>query len=338
MGTGLAGAHSAHSSQLTPLNKALAGVQLSGWIPTHIEGGFNGLIDSLKETNAAITAEHDLLSKRIKEEVCPPIKKAKADLDLKRREIEKEAKGMPEAVLKEREATNAALLALSEACSSIVPLQPAQDPVLLRYAFDSQLRVQVDKENDLLVRAQRWTQDAKQVERAAFDAIAQAWSIWSEANSNMLLSNQQRSVLLSATIDSIPSDAEWNHFANPSVGQAVPLDAEPQQADEIDIPNRQDPQTEPLRQGLLERQKGWVKTWKPGSSCSLPSLIPRALTHVCLRGSMGRTDAVWKSARVRHDRSHQRSNAQFCPQTNLVGHIVSIDARTICKRRFCLCH
>lgn len=265
----LANAHQAHSTQLQPIAQQKALLTSQSWIPVH-NGGYAALIDNLRETSEAVAAEHAVISKRLKEDVVTPIRKTKEAVELKRKEIEKEAKGMPEAVLKERDATNAALMTMTEAVNSIMPQQPASDPVLLRYQFDSQLKVQLDKENDLLARAQRWTTEARDLERATFDAISTAWTAWGEANSNMLLSNQQRSVLLSATIDSIPSDAEWNHFAS-STDSVVPADAEEQHADSIDIPTRDDPTTKPLREGPLERQKGWVKTWKPVHAVLTPS-------------------------------------------------------------------
>lgn len=88
-------------------------------------------------------------------------------------------------------------------------------------------------------------------------------------SSNLLLGNQQRSVLLSANVDSLPLDAEWTHFTK--LNHILPRSLPPTDASSIDYAGKADPLTSPLRSGPLERQKRFVKTWKSAHFVLTPS-------------------------------------------------------------------
>jgi hypothetical protein len=61
---------------------------------------------------------------------------------------------------------------------------------------------------------------------------------------------------------SLPPSAEWHHFA--SLGYMIDPATPTRDVSQIDYPNRHDPQTVPVWQGILERQKKFLKNWTSG--------------------------------------------------------------------------
>lgn len=94
----------------------------------------------------------------------------------------------------------------------------------------------------------------------------------------MLLGNQQQSMFLSATVDSVPPDAEWHHFLR--LNHLVLPDTRPKTLDDVVWDGKGDVLTTIVREGLLERQTSILKSWKPGPSPFFSSLVdPRAHDH-----------------------------------------------------------
>lgn len=76
-------------------------------------------------------------------------------------------------------------------------------------------------------------------------------------------------MLLSGEVDAIPPEAEWNHFVK--LNHSIPSDTQPREVKDIDFTGRDDPLTQPVREGTLERQKRFLKTWSPGFWVLSPS-------------------------------------------------------------------
>lgn len=85
----------------------------------------------------------------------------------------------------------------------------------------------------------------------------------------MLLGNQQRSIMLSAGVDSIAPDTEWNFFAK--LNHLIPKDTPPKDPDQLEYAGRDDPLTVTLKEGMLERQSSWIKSWKSAFYLLTPS-------------------------------------------------------------------
>lgn len=78
---------------------------------------------------------------------------------------------------------------------------------------------------------------------------------------------------------SVQLQTEWNHFVK--LNHTIPADTPPKIADELDYPGRDDPLTTPVKEGLLERQKRFLKTWSSGALLQTTSVV----THLTVHGS-----------------------------------------------------
>lgn len=97
------------------------------------------------------------------------------------------------------------------------------------------------------------------------------------------------------------AQAEWNFFAK--LNHLVPSNTLPQPLDELEKlhPHLTDPQLEPVKVGILDRQKRFVKTWKTGSFVP-PFLSSSRRTHLLSKRSLLRPDSCWKPSRIFHFR------------------------------------
>lgn len=83
-------------------------------------------------------------------------------------------------------------------------------------------------------------------------------------SSAMLLGNQQLSMFLSATVDSVPPDAEWQHFLK--LNHVVLPDVPEKTLDDVQWDGKGHELTSVVMEGMLERQTSFLKSWKPGES------------------------------------------------------------------------
>ena len=72
----------------------------------------------------------------------------------------------------------AAITASESPTSSATPSDASQDPVLLRAAIESQLKVQVAKENELLAAVLAWTEKTEAREKDAFREMGRCWNVY----------------------------------------------------------------------------------------------------------------------------------------------------------------
>ncbi|KAI5480244.1 PH domain containing protein, partial [Pseudohyphozyma bogoriensis] len=182
--------------------------------------------------------------------------------------MEKEVSKLADVVLKERESTVVHLSHLSRALhpppipsglNTPPNISPNDDPFLHNITVETQLRAQTVKENELLALVQSWQEKSEKLEKDVWQKVNDAWSVWQVGNSTMLLENQQRSMFLSANVDSVHPDAEWTHFQK--LNYLIPRDLPATPLDDIEHVHKGDPQTIAIRSGVLERQKRFLKTW-----------------------------------------------------------------------------
>ena len=122
---------------------------------------------------------------------------------------------------------------------------------------------QIVKENELLKAVLGWQDKTEAFEKDVFGKVNALWKTYEAAHSNMLLENQQRSVFLSANVDSTEPQAEWAHFA--TLNHLIPQETQPKTLESVLYPHKDDPLTIPLKQGLLDRQKKFIRTWQTGA-------------------------------------------------------------------------
>ncbi|SCV69036.1 BQ2448_2056 [Microbotryum intermedium] len=261
-------------------------------------GGWADLLQQTKETNTLVAEAHAALAKNLSKNVVIPLKKIRPDMKSHIAALEKEVNKLIEAVIKERETSTAILTSLSTAISSAgLPLStiasdPSQDPVILKAAAATQIKQQVIKENELLVAVLSWTEKTEAKEKDIWREISRCWSIWETANSNLLLTNQQRSMMLSAGVDGVAPEVsrlighrhlettaqltgngrdqtEWNYFQRSNF--TIPSETPLRSPDEVTYVGRDDALTEPVKEGLLDRQSRILKSWKPSFYILTPS-------------------------------------------------------------------
>lgn len=148
--------------------------------------------------------------------------------------------------------------------------------MLLRAQIESQLAKQLEKENDLLECVKTWTQKCEEKERGVWEGIKEVWGVWEGVSSATHLNAQQHSMFLSAAVDSIEPSAEWEHFLK--LNHAVLPETPARTLLDVLFEGKGDERTGVVREGLLERQSSWIKSWKPGAF--LPLLSSLHNTHV----------------------------------------------------------
>ncbi|KAM0792607.1 hypothetical protein ACM66B_005268 [Microbotryomycetes sp. NB124-2] len=233
--------------------------------------GWGDLLKMTKDATQAMGDDHQNFARNLSKNVVVPLKKLRPDIKAHIANMEKELGKLADAVTKERDASNACLTALSNALGpdSHADTICAEDPVVLRAAVEAQLKQQVTKENDMLAAVINWTERTEAKEKEVFREIARCWNVFEQANSNLHLGNQQRSMLLSGEVDSIAPDAEWTFFSK--LNHVIPSDTPSRKLEDIDFTGREDPRTIPVREGMLERQKRFLKTWSNGFWILSPS-------------------------------------------------------------------
>ncbi|KPV76120.1 uncharacterized protein RHOBADRAFT_53104 [Rhodotorula graminis WP1] len=237
--------------------------------------GWQQILQEARDTNLRTADAHQELAKRITKDVVGPLLRCRVDLKQHLALMEKDLGKHVDAVQRERDTAAPLLARLSTSLTqSSLPLSapslaPLEDPVLLRAQLEAQLRLQVVRENDLLAAVKLWSDRTEVKERDTFVEIKRCWAAWEQANSSMLLGNQQQSMFLSATVDSVPPDAEWHHFLR--LNHLVLPDTRPKTLDDVVWNGKGDVLTTVVREGLLERQTSILKSWKPAYFILTPS-------------------------------------------------------------------
>ncbi|KAK4053185.1 hypothetical protein OIV83_001920 [Microbotryomycetes sp. JL201] len=233
--------------------------------------GWGDLLKMTKDATQAMGEDHQAFARNLSKNVVVPLKKLRPDIKSHIANMEKELGKLADAVTKERDASNVCLTALSNALGpdSHAETICGEDPVILRAAVEAQLRQQVTKENEMLAAVINWTERTEAKEKEVFREIGRCWTVFESANSNLHLGNQQRSMLLSGEVDTIAPDAEWTFFSK--LHHVIPADTAPRRLEDIEYTGREDPLTQPVREGVLERQKRFLKTWATGFWILSPS-------------------------------------------------------------------
>ncbi|BGP23045.1 PH domain containing protein [Rhodotorula toruloides] len=251
---------------------------VSGSAPTLGGSGSEGwqqILHFTRETNSRVAEAHADLAKQVGKDVVGPLLKSRVEMKSFIQIMEREIVKAVEAVQKERDTAAPLLTRLSTSLTqsslplSAPALSPIDDPVLLRAQVEAQLRAQVIKENELLAVVKTWTEKVEQREKEVFAEIKRVWGVWEQANSAMLLGNQQLSMFLSATVDSVPPDAEWQHFLK--LNHVVLPDVAEKTLDDVQWDGKGHELTSVVMEGMLERQTSFLKSWKPAYFVLTPS-------------------------------------------------------------------
>ncbi|GAA5879004.1 hypothetical protein JCM8547_000173 [Rhodosporidiobolus lusitaniae] len=257
------------ASLFLPLNTASAGVSSLGGSGSGREG-WAQILHEAKETNLRVAEAHADLAKRVNKEVVGPLSKVRVEMKSFIALMERDVNKGVDVVQKERDITGPLLIRLSASLIALPSARlPSEDPVLLRALIETQLAKQLEKENDLLAVVKTWTGKVEEKEREVFEEIKRCWAVWEGVSSATHLNAQQHSMFLSATVDSLPSDAEWAHFVK--LNHSVHPDTPGRTLAEVGYEGRGDPLTGVVMEGLLERQTSFLRSWKPAYFLLTPS-------------------------------------------------------------------
>ncbi|GAA5992471.1 hypothetical protein JCM10908_000833 [Rhodotorula pacifica] len=313
--TNLAALHHSHSlalGKLEPLQVPFKEKQL--FIPVHStdnaeeEGGaqlggtghegWQDLFSQTNSTHSRLAAHHAQLAKSLSSQVIAPLNKLALELKTHIQLLEKEFKNPTDQVARERDLVAPLYTRLANAIALVEqkqsadlsastsskggkapkPLSPQDDPVLLRAQIEALVRVQLEKENDLLALVKKWTSRCYERELAAFDQVKQAYSNWESLHSSLLLESQQLGMFLAATVDAVPNDKEWGFFATAEDGLKATIAEETPERTVKDVEwvGKGHELTTVVKEGLLERQTSILKSWKPAYFI----LTPAGILHI----------------------------------------------------------
>lgn len=244
--------------------------------------GWQDIFAQANSTQSRIAAQHAHLAKQITADVVNPLNKLAFQLKTHAQVVEKELKPLVDAVARERQLVQPLYSRLANAIALVQqpaapvssslwgsnkaskkPLSPHDDPVLVRAQIHARLRVQLDREHDLVVALKKCTHKCLDRELSAFDQVKQCWSAWESLHSASLLESHQLGMFLAATVDAVPNDKEWHHFAVESA-MTVPDDEPDRTIDDLEWVGKGHELTHLVKEGLLERQTSILKSWKPG--------------------------------------------------------------------------
>ncbi|GAA5851232.1 hypothetical protein JCM8547_004175 [Rhodosporidiobolus lusitaniae] len=268
--TALSAAHTAYGKSLADLaafegEGALRSSWLSGslFIPPNGvpngEGGWAEFCGKVNEGTAKEAEAHLHLAKLAESEVIDPLKRLRVGIKAFIADLDSQSSPLAAEVLKEREASVAALthLATSVASYTSTPLQvqAMEDPLIVRSVAEGQMREQVSKENELLRLVVHWQEKTREFEMDVLEKCKACWRC-----AKVQLDSRQELVKLTHRVDAIAPDAEWNHFSR--LNHLIPPTTPTRSLDLIEYPERDHPATKPIKEGLLERKKRFSKIWK----------------------------------------------------------------------------
>ncbi|KAK4705642.1 hypothetical protein P7C70_g549, partial [Phenoliferia sp. Uapishka_3] len=247
------------------------------FLPTPVkEGGqigFAEILTRVKENTRLEADGHSVLAREVSDGVVTPLKKLRVDIKAHISSLDKEVIKIADAVAKERATSVEVLthLAKSIASHQITPLSlPShEDPFVVRSHAESQMREQVTRENELLKAALLWQEKTKELEISVWTEVTRCWAVWEEAHAKMLLSTQTRSSELHETVTTVQPETEWNHFE--TLNYLIPPSTPARDLSLITFPGQEDPATLPIKQGVLERKKRFVRNWKEAYFVLTPS-------------------------------------------------------------------
>ncbi|GAA6025648.1 hypothetical protein JCM11491_006678 [Sporobolomyces phaffii] len=223
--------------------------------------GWAQILQEIKDTNQRVSVAHQELAKRVTKDVVGPLNKSREAMKGFINAMEKDVNRLCDAVQRERDLTNP-LFARLRAALDAQPLRPqlVDDPLVIRAQLEAQLSVQLQKENELLAAVKGWTDKTEIKEKELFAELAKCWKDWESTNSAMLLGNQQLSMFLSATVDSVPPESEWSHFLK--LNHSIPPETPAKTLKDIEWEGKGDERCGILLEGALERQTSFLKSWK----------------------------------------------------------------------------
>ncbi|GAA5944549.1 uncharacterized protein JCM15063_004918 [Sporobolomyces koalae] len=240
---------SSHDAGIAPLG----GTGQEGWAQ---------ILQEIKNTNQRVAHSHLELSKRVTKDLVGPLNKLRDVMKAHINAMEKDVNRLCDAVARERD-LSAPLLNRLQSALTTQPLRPqvSDDPLVIRAQLEAQLANQLHKENDLLAAVKVWTDKTEHQEKELLTELAKVWKDWESNNSSMLLGNQQLSMFLSATVDSVPPESEWSHFLK--LNHTISPELPPKTLNDVEWQGKGDERCQIVLEGTLDRQTSFLKTWKP---------------------------------------------------------------------------
>ncbi|KAM0753066.1 hypothetical protein T439DRAFT_323679 [Meredithblackwellia eburnea MCA 4105] len=232
--------------------------------PEGMQKGWSELLLEVKDSTRVQADAEAELAKVVSEQVVAPLKKLRTEIKAHIAQLDKEVNKLADGVVTEREKSVEVLTHLSKSIASYastpLSLPAADDPFIVRSKAEIQMREQVQAENDCLQSAIAWQNKTEAFEINIWEKVGQCWVIWEQAHAKMLSTIQQHSASLHSSVVSVPPNSEWNYFA--SRNHLIPPTTPARALDQISFPGQNDETTLPVKEGVLERKKRFVRNWK----------------------------------------------------------------------------
>ncbi|GAA5824182.1 hypothetical protein JCM11251_001556 [Rhodosporidiobolus azoricus] len=227
-------------------------------------GGWAEWCGKVREETGKEAEAHLRLARLAEEEVIDPLHRLYLGIKAFIADLDESVNPLAEEVLKEREASTAAITHLSTSLASFtsdpLSLPASEDPLIVRSTAELQVRKQVDRENELLRIVLAWQEKTRAFEREAMVRAGSCWKWWAEESAKVHLDARQSLVKLTRQNEDIAPGAEWHHFL--TLNHLLPPTTTFRSQDLIDYPHRDDAATKPLKEGVMERKKKWTREWK----------------------------------------------------------------------------
>ncbi|KAL8283909.1 hypothetical protein RQP46_005341 [Phenoliferia psychrophenolica] len=143
------------------------------------------------------------------------------------------------------------------------------DPVLVRASVEQHAIAKVTKENELILATLKWQGQVKEFEIGVFGLAKKCLKDYEEARTSHLKDILQSCAATGKHATLIAPDAEWKYFE--TLHHLLPTSIVPADLTKLDYPGRDAAETQPLKQGSLERKKRFVPNWKKAFFLLSPS-------------------------------------------------------------------
>ncbi|KAH8918964.1 hypothetical protein BT69DRAFT_1267201 [Atractiella rhizophila] len=228
-----------------------------------IEKGLGSLLFEMRDRTRSVAAHHVTLAKSIESNVVEPLRKMRIDIKGHISSLEKEVGKRAEVAVKERDASHAALVDLSEGIgtfgSAPMALEAHRDPYVANVQAAKQLKKQLIAENDLQTNTVLWQQKSEDFEKVMFTQMQTNWRQWEDIRSRVEMQIQQEWATLAASVASVPPDVEWKYFG--SLPHLQDPTAPLRDVNAIKYPGQDHEAAIPVKTGVLDRKKRFTKMY-----------------------------------------------------------------------------
>ena len=225
-------------------------------------GGVQDIGIAIKERAKAQYTSSSDNSRKILNQIVPPLEKLRSDLHLKIKEIKGLSGDFKNSVPKEQDHTRRQLQVLSESLTNASErpgeIPPKNDPHLVKMSFERQLRHHLQEENFLHQAHRNIESSGRALEGLVIKIIRDCFQQYQEMITAEANATTEFAAAIGRTGVDLPVDKEWDAFiadAKDMVDPSIPI----RTFKDIDYPGAN--QVTLIRSGRLERKSKYLKSY-----------------------------------------------------------------------------